>query len=442
MTDTLSSRRPRGEVPPMSEDVHLDPNIPGNPAYHFSILPPGSPGRVGWTERAGLVPGARPGTQCVHAGVQPDPAYGAVMPPIYQTSTFAFRDVCTNVGYDYTRSGNPTRAALEEAIALLEGGAGATCTSTGMSAVMVALNLLPHRSHLLCTVDCYGGTFRALEHARAAHGLQVTYLDLADLAAVRAALRDDTGMIWIETPSNPLLRLTDIRAVAELARARGALTVVDNTFLSPVLQRPFDHGADLVVHSTTKYLNGHSDVVGGAVVAAPGQTALLQRIQSINNLLGTSQSPHDAFLVLRGLKTLLLRMRAHEAGARAVASALSSHPEVARVHYPGLERHPQHALARQQQKGFGAMLSFELRNGTRERVDHVLRTLRWFTLAESLGGVESLVAHPATMTHASMTPEARRRAGITDGVIRLSVGIEDPEDLITDLEQSLRRLPA
>ncbi|HEX9107348.1 MAG TPA: PLP-dependent aspartate aminotransferase family protein [Longimicrobiales bacterium] len=425
----------------MSEDVHLDPNVPGNPAYHFTILPPGSAGRVGWTERAALVPGARTATQCVHAGVQPDLAYGAVTPPIYQTSTFAFRDVCTNVGFDYTRSGNPTRAALEEAIALLEGGAGATCTSTGMSAVVVALNLLPHGSHLLCTVDCYGGTFRALEHARAAHGLQVTYLDLADLAAVRSALRDDTRMIWIETPSNPLLRLTDIRAVAELARGRGALTAVDNTFLSPVLQRPFEHGADLVVHSTTKYLNGHSDVVGGAVVAAPGQTALLQRIQSVNNLLGTSQSPHDAFLVLRGLKTLLLRMRAHEAGARAVAGYLAAHPQVARVHYPGLETHPQHALARRQQRGSGAMLSFELRDGTRERVDHVLRTLRWFTLAESLGGVESLVAHPSTMTHASMTPEARRRAGITDSVIRLSIGIEDPEDLIADLERSLRGLP-
>jgi len=425
----------------MSDQAHLDPNVPGNPAYHFRILPPGSPGQVGWTERSALVPKAGIATRCVHAGVQPDPAYGAVMPPIYQTSTFAFRDVCTNVGYDYTRSGNPTRAALEEALALLEGGAGATCTSTGMSAVLVALNLLPQGSHLLCTVDCYGGTFRTLEHARAANGLRVTYLDLGDLAAVEAALREDTRLVWIETPSNPLVRLTDIGAVARLARARGALTAVDNTFLSPILQRPFEHGADLVVHSTTKYLNGHSDVVGGAVVVGPGKTPLLQRIQSLNNLLGTSQSPHDAFLVLRGLKTLLLRMRAHEAGARAVAEFLARHPRVARVHYPGLEAHPQHALARHQQSGFGAMLSFELRDGTRDRVDHVLRTLRWFTLAESLGGVESLVAHPATMTHASMTPEARRRAGITDGVIRLSIGIEDPEDLIADLARSLDSLP-
>ncbi len=428
----------------MKEDVHLDPNLPGNPAYHFTIVPPGTPARAGWARRTPLVAGAGLATRCVHAGVQPDSAYGAVMPPIYQSSTFAFRDVCTNSGFDYTRSGNPTRAVLEEAIAVLEGGAGATCTATGMSAVLVALNLLPHGSHLLCTVDCYGGTFRAFEHARSAFGLEVTYLDLADLAAVEKALRPGpggTGMVWIETPSNPLLRLTDVRAVAALARDRGALTVVDNTFLSPVLQRPFELGADLVVHSTTKYLNGHSDVVGGAVVAAPGRTALVQRIQSMNNLLGTSQSPHDAFLVLRGLKTLLLRMRAHEAGAREVATWLERHPAVARVHYPGLPSHPQHALAKAQQHGFGGMLSFELVDGRPDRVDHVLRSLRWFTLAESLGGVESLVAHPASMTHASMTPEARKRAGITDSVIRLSIGIEDPADLLADLQQALGSLP-
>ncbi len=425
----------------MSDDAHHDPDASGAAPYHFTVVPPGTPARVGWAERGALVPSAHPATQCVHAGVQPDPAYGAVIPPVYLSSTFAFRDICTTVGYDYTRSGNPTRTAEEEAIALLEGGSGAACTSTGMSAVLLALNLLPQGSRLLCTVDCYGGTFRTLEHARGAYGLKTTYLDLADLAAVRGALEEGVQMVWIESPSNPLLRLTDIRAVADLAHARGALVVVDNTFLSPILQRPFEHGADLVVHSTTKYLNGHSDVVGGAVVAAPGQPALLQRIQAMNNVLGTSQSPHDAFLVLRGLKTLLIRMRAHEAGAQAVAAWLSRHPQVSRVHYPGLETHPQHALARRQQRGFGAMLSFELRDGTRARVDHVLRTLRWFTLAESLGGVESLVAHPASMTHASMTPDARRRAGITDGVIRLSIGIEDPADLIVDLERALGGLP-
>ena len=425
----------------MSDEQHLDANVPGNPAYHFTILPAGSPARVGWAKRAALVPGAALATRCVHAGVQPDPAYGAVMPPIYQTSTFAFRDVCTNAGYDYTRSGNPTRAALEEAIAQLEGGSGATCTSTGMSAVTLVLNLLPAGSHLLSTIDCYGGTFRTLEHLKVAAGLKVTYLDLGDLAAVKRALEQETALVWIETPSNPLLRLTDIAAVAALARARGALTVVDNTFLSPVLQRPFEHGADLVVHSTTKYLNGHSDVVGGAVVAAPGRTALLQRIQSMNNLLGTSQSPHDCFLVLRGLKTLLLRMRAHQAGAQWVAEFLAAHPAIDAVFYPGLPSHPQHALAKRQQGGFGGMLSFELKNGTPDRVNHVLRTLRWFTLAESLGGVESLVAHPASMTHASMTPEARKRAGITDSVIRLSIGIEAPEDLLADLGEALASLP-
>src|SRR5512136_2956688 len=426
----------------MTDEVHLDSNVPGNPAYHFTIVPPGTPGKVGWAERAPLVPGAGFATRCVHAGVQPDPAYGAVMPPIYQSSTFAFRDVCTNAGFDYTRSGNPTRAALEEAIAQLEGGIGATCTTTGMAAVTLVLNLLPAGSHVLATVDCYGGTFRTLEHLKVASGLRVTYLDLGDLAAVERALIQETALVWIETPSNPLLRLTDIAAVAALARARGALTVVDNTFLSPVLQRPFEHGADLVVHSTTKYLNGHSDVVGGAVVAAPGRTALLQRIQSMNNLLGTSQSPHDCFLVLRGLKTLLLRMKAHEEGAQRVAAYLAAHPQVDRVFYPGLPSHPQHALAKRQQAGFGGMLSFELKDGTPARVEHVLRTLRWFTLAESLGGVESLVAHPASMTHASMTPAARARAGITDSVIRLSVGIEAPEDLVADLDQALSTLPA
>jgi cystathionine gamma-synthase len=307
-----------------------------------------------------------------------------------------------------------------------------------MSAVLVALNLLEHGSHVLCTADCYGGTFRTLEHARQVYGLEATYLDLADLGAVRAALRAHTRMIWVETPSNPLLRLSDIAALAGVARECGALLVVDNTFLSPVLQRPFEFGADLVVHSTTKYLNGHSDVVGGAVVAAPGREALAQRIAALNNLLGTSQSPHDCFLILRGLKTLRLRMQAHEAGALAVARALAEHPAVAAVNYPGLPGHPQHELARRQQRGFGAMLSFELKDGSRAAVESLLLGLRWFTLAESLGGVESLVAHPASMTHASMTPEARLRAGIGDGLIRLSVGLEDPADLVEDLDQALR----
>ena len=424
----------------MSEQ-HLDSNVPGNPAYHFTVVPPGTRPAAGWADRTGLLATAGPGTQCIHGGALPDPAFGSIAAPIYQTSTFAFSGIQANGGFDYTRSGNPTRERLEQAIAALEGGSGATCTSSGMSAILVALNLLEHGSHVLCTEDCYGGTFRTLEHARSVYGLDTSYLDLADLDAVRAALRPGTRMIWVETPSNPLLRLSDIAALAQLAKAAGALLVVDNTFLSPVLQRPFEAGADLVVHSTTKYLNGHSDVVGGAVVAAPGQPGLAQRIAALNNLLGTSQSPHDCFLILRGLKTLHLRMQAHERNALAVARALTTHPAVARVNYPGLPDHPQHDLARRQQHGFGAMLSFELKDASQASVERVLLGLRWFTLAESLGGVESLVAHPASITHASMTPEARRRAGISDGLIRLSVGIEDAADLIEDLRQALALPP-
>jgi cystathionine gamma-synthase len=416
-------------------DAFLDANVPGNPAYHFETVPPGTASRVGWGERPDLMAAAGLASQCVHAGSMPDPAFGSVAPPIYQTSTFAFTDLGVNGGYDYTRSGNPTRARLEEALTLLEGGSGATCTSTGMAAVLVALNLLEQGSHVLCTVDCYGGTFRTLEHARVHYGLDVTYLDLADLEGVRAAWKPSTRMVWVETPSNPLLRLTDIAAVANLAKAQGALTLVDNTFLSPVLQTPFAFGADLVLHSTTKYLNGHSDVVGGAVVAGPGRETLAQRLAAVNNLLGTSQSPHDCWLVLRGIKTLHVRMAAHEANASVLAERLQAHPAVARVNYPGLPSHPQASLAKHQQKGAGAMISFELKDPS--RVPGVLRGLRWFGLAESLGGVESLVAHPASMTHASMTPEARRAAGISDGLIRLSVGIESLQDLWSDLERVL-----
>ncbi|MGA2079605.1 MAG: PLP-dependent aspartate aminotransferase family protein [Holophaga sp.] len=416
---------------------HLDSNVPGNPAYHFRTVPPGTAPAAGWAQRSKLVGQPDFATRCIHAGALPDSAYGAVAPPIYQTSTLAFSGIRTNGGFDYTRSGNPTRERLEQALTLLEGGSGATCTSSGMSAVLVALSLLEHGSHVLCTVDCYGGTFRTLEHARKVNGLQVTYLDLADLDAVRAALRPETRMIWVETPSNPLLRLSDLAALAGIARRADALLVVDNTFLSPALQRPFEFGADLAVHSTTKYLNGHSDVVGGAVVAGPGREDLAQRIAALNNLLGTSQSPHDCFLVLRGLKTLQLRMRAHEANALAVAQALAEHPAVAVVNYPGLPTHPQHGLTRRQQKGFGGMVSFELKDADLEAVDRLLLALRWFTLGESLGGVESLVCHPATMTHASMTPEARSLAGIGDGLIRLSVGIEDLGELVEDLSQAL-----
>jgi cystathionine gamma-synthase len=310
-----------------------------------------------------------------------------------------------------------------------------------MSATLLALNLLPPRSHVICSQDCYGGTMRTMDHARDVLGLDVTYVDLTDLDAIAAAFAPHTRMVWIETPSNPLLHLTDIEAVAALAKAHDALTVVDNTFLSPVWQRPFELGADVVIHSTTKYLNGHSDVVGGVVVVSKWQTELAERVQSMANVLGVTQSPQDCSLVLRGLKTLNIRMRAHEQGAHHVAFVLANHPKVARVYYPGLDSHPQHALAKKQQRGFGAMMAFALNDESRAGVDHIMRTLRWFTLAESLGGVESLIAHPASMTHASMTPEARARAGITDNILRLSVGIEDPGDLVADLERALAGVP-
>lgn len=406
-------------------------------ASSMRIVPPGTPSVMGWSHREGELVKAGPGTQCIHAGAAPDPAYGAVTPPVYQTSTFAYLDVATSAGFEYTRTSNPTRVCLEEAITLLEGGCSAACTSSGMSAALVALNLLDSGSHVLCPMDCYGGTYRTLEHARRACGIEVTYLDMADLEAVEKALRPTTRMIWVETPSNPLLRLSDLSALSRISKSMNALLVVDNSFLSPILQRPFAWGADLVIHSTSKFLNGHSDVIGGAVVAAPGRPELGERLAMLNKTLGTSQSPHDCFLVLRGIKTLHLRMWAHEANARVLAGFLASHPGVAIVNYPGLPSHPQHELAKRQQLGFGAVISFEIREATRSSVNRLLRSLRWFTLAESLGGVESLVNQPAAMSHASMTPEIRERVGIRDSLIRLSVGIEDQVDLIEDLRQAL-----
>jgi cystathionine gamma-synthase len=409
-----------------------------SPASSMSVVPPGTPSAMGWCHRERALAMAGRGTQCIHAGSAPDPAYGAVTPPVYQTTTFAYLDVATSAGFEYTRTSNPTRACLEEAIALLEGGGSAVCTSSGMSAALVALNLLDHGSHVMCPMDCYGGTYRTLEHAKRAYGLEVTYLDMTDLEAVEKALKPTTRMIWAETPSNPLLRLSDLSALSRISKAIGALLVVDNSFLSPILQRPFVWGADLVMHSTSKYLNGHSDVIGGAVVAAPGRPDLGERLAILNKTLGTSQSPHDCFLVLRGIKTLPLRMQAHEANARAVADFLAKHPAVGRVNYPGLPVHPQHELAKRQQLGFGAVLSIELRRPTKTSVDRFLRALKWFTLAESLGGVESLVNRPASMSHASMSPEIREQVGIREGLIRLSVGIENQEDLVEDLGQALQ----
>ena len=373
-------------------------------------------------------------TKTIHTGVDKDSAYNSVITPIYQTSTFRFEDVGTTKGYDYTRSGNPTRRSLEENITALEEGAGAAAVATGMAAVALMLHFFKAGDHIICTHDCYGGTERLLRTYQELFGLQISYVDMNDLTAVAEAVRADTKAFWIETPSNPLLNIVDIRKLSDIAHAHGALSIVDNTFLSPVNQKPFELGADFIVHSTTKYLNGHSDVVGGAVVAKDPTHA--ERLQFLANAVGQGASPFDCWLVLRGIKTLVPRMKEHEKNARAVAEFLSKHPNVRKVYYPGLETHPNHELAAKQQKGFGGMVSFEVDGGI-EEVKHVLRSTKLFALAESLGGVESLIEHPATMSHASMAPEQREKAGINERVIRLSVGIEAAEDLTEDLDNAL-----
>lgn len=375
-----------------------------------------------------------PVTRLVHAGQEIDRAYRSVTLPIYQTSTFRFEDVGATSGFEYTRLGNPTRHALEALLAELEGGAGAVAAASGMGAISIALAVFEAGAHLLCTQDCYGGTYRLLQHLERQGKLEVTFLDLGDPAAREQALKPATRAIWVETPSNPLLRITDLAELTAFAHARGLIVIADNTFLSPLLQRPMDFGVDLVVHSTTKYLNGHADVVGGAVVARTEE--LNRAIQFAAKTGGAVQAPFDAWLVLRGMKTLHLRMAAHEENARAVAEFLARHPKVEQVHYPGLESHPGHALAKRQQRGFGGMVSFTVRGGPAE-ARKVLKRARVFALAESLGGVESLIGHPPTMSHAAMPPEYRREVGIDDHLLRLSVGIEAQQDLIDDLEQSL-----
>jgi cystathionine gamma-synthase len=373
-------------------------------------------------------------TTAVHAGVAKDTAYNSVITPIYQTSTFEFEDIGKTKGYDYTRTANPTRTALEENIAALEGGLSAKATATGMAAVNVALHFFKTGDHILCTHDCYGGTERILRTYSELYGVQVSYVDMTNQAAVQDAFRPNTRAVWIETPSNPLLNIIDIQVLSTLAHNHNALAIVDNTFLSPYNQRPFELGADIVMHSTTKYLNGHSDVVGGALVV--NRPELVDRLQQLVNALGQGASPFECWLVLRGIKTLIPRMRIHEENARAVAGFLSQHRNVQKVNYPGLASHPQHELAKRQQKGFGGMVSFEVKGGI-EEVNAVLRRVKLFTVAESLGGVESLISHSASMTHASMNPELREKAGINERVMRLSVGIEDKDDLLEDLDQAL-----
>ena len=373
-------------------------------------------------------------TKCVHVGVDKDSTYNSCITPIYPTSTFRWVDLETNKGFDYTRSGNPTRQALEQSLAALEGGIDCNATSTGMSAITCAMYLFKPGDHIISGHDIYGGTFRLFSKVLTEYGLTFSFVNMSDPANVRAALTPQTKGIWIETPSNPLLNLVDLAAVTSIAKEAGAITLADNTFLSPYLQRPFEFGVDVVVHSTTKYLNGHSDVVGGAVVTR--HQAHAERIAFMHNALGLACSPFDAWMVLRGIKTLGPRMEAHQRGAMAVAQMLAEHPKVERVYFPGLPTHPQHELAKRQQRGFGAMLSFDIRGG-RAQAEKTMMATQLFQMAESLGGVESLIAYPVTMSHASMTPEARAAAGISEKTIRLSVGIESPADLVEDLRQAL-----
>lgn len=379
-------------------------------------------------------------TAAVRAGIDRDTAHGAVTPPIVLSSNFSFAGFDQKRQYDYTRSGNPTRDLLAEALAELEGGAGGVITSTGMSAITLVLHaFLKPGDRIVVPHDGYGGSWRLFNALAAKGAFELVTADLTDPRSLTEALATNPAVVWIETPSNPLLRITDLRFVIEAAQAQGALTVVDNTFLSPALQRPIAFGADLVVHSTTKYINGHSDVVGGAVVAKTAEHQ--QQLTWWANALGLTGSPFDAFLTLRGLRTLDARLRVHQENTQAIAELLDNHPAVRVVHYPGLESHPGHALAARQQKGFGAMLSVEIDGGV-EAVRAFVDGLTCFTLAESLGGVESLIAHPATMTHAAMSPEARAAAGIGDGLLRLSVGIEHLDDLIADLQAALERASA
>ena len=367
-------------------------------------------------------------------GICSDDSHGAVVPPLYLSTNYTFEEFGKPRQYDYSRSGNPTRSCLADTLAQLEGGAGAVVTATGMAAATLVTALLPPQDLLVVPHDCYGGCYRLFTSLAKKGSFRLVVVDQNDSVALDAVLAENPKMIWLETPSNPLLRLVDIEAIAEKAHAQGTLVVADNTFLSPVLQQPLALGADIVIHSTTKYVNGHSDVVAGAVIAKDKELA--DELAWWANCLGITGAPFDAYLTLRGLRTLPLRMKQHQLNAEAAVDLLSQHPVVKKVNYPGLPDHPQHELAKRQQKGFGAMLSFELK-GDEDTVRAFLSRLKLFALAESLGGVESLVAHPATMTHASMTPEAREAAGISETLIRISVGVEDPEDLVADLSQAL-----
>src|ERR1017187_8345485 len=369
-------------------------------------------------------------TLCIHAGQEPDPVSGAVMTPIVLATTFAQDGPGVHKGYDYSRAGNPTRTALEQCLAALEGAGHAIAFGSGCAATTAVLLSLRSGEHVLVGDDVYGGTFRIFERVLAQFGVDATFIDMSEPSSVARAMRPSTRLVWIETPSNPMLKILDIAAIAEVARSRGVPLAVDNTFATPMLQRPLDLGATLVVHSTTKYLNGHSDVVGGVVMTS--DDALAEKLRFLQKAVGAVPSPFDCYLVLRGLKTLAVRMKRHVESARIVVDHLARHPQVTRVHYPGLKSHPGHDVAARQMSAPGGMISFEL-NGALEQAAAFLRALRIFSCADSLGGLESLAEHPAIMTHASLPPEARRALGIGDGLIRLSVGLEDPADLVADM---------
>ena len=373
-------------------------------------------------------------TVAIHAGERPDVAFGAVSVPIYQTSTFVFEDVGKTKGYDYSRTANPTRKVLEDTIAQLEGGKAGFAFTTGMAAETTVIHLLKAGDHVISGDDVYGGTYRLFQNVMQDFGLEFTFLRMDSRQAIEDAIKPNTRMLWLETPSNPLLNIVDVEMVVDIAQKHNILTVIDNTFATPYFLRPIEYGVDLVVHSTTKYLNGHCDVVGGAVVTTTDE--LTEKIQFLLNAMGTCASPFDCWLVLRGIETLPVRMKRHEENAIAVANYLKDHPSVRRVLYPGLESHPRHEIAKRQMKGFGGIVSFELK-GTIEAVNNFLKRIKVFALAESLGGVASLAEHPATMTHASMPKEHREKVGITDELIRLSVGLENIDDLIEDLSQAL-----
>ena len=379
---------------------------------------------------------ARFSTMCIHAGQTPDPSTGAIITPIYQTSTYVQEALGVHKGYEYARTQNPTRSALEGNLAAIEHGRAAFGFASGMAATGAVMTLLQSGDHVVVTDNIYGGTYRLFEHVLRKSQLDFTYADTSQLGEIERAIRPSTRLVFLETPTNPMLRLTDLEGACAIAHGHGIPVVVDNTFASPYVQRPIDFGADLVIHSTTKFLNGHSDSVGGAVIAV--REDHIEWLRFIQNAEGAIMGPMDAWLVLRGTKTLPVRMERHNANAMALAQYLASHPKVAAVHYPGLPSHPQHELAGVQMRGYGGLLAFQM--GSFERARTVLNGVRLMALAESLGGVETLISHPATMTHASVPPERRLQIGITDDMVRLSVGIEDLDDLTEDLAQALERV--